>query len=296
MIEEFFCIYRSSDKIRESGKKMYKAIVFDLDGTLLDDNKKISTNTLNWIKSYQRQGGVVILASGRKIQEIKPYAEELDMLGKKGCYIASSSGAYLRNLSSGEIQEFKLLNVELVRRIIDKLFKENTTTMCTVVTESFDWIISKRIIGNWCKNIILKLRGVNQGFISYNAVEKISGKIEKIVIGSENVTKVKNALETIEDIRICLTDRKYIEIHSLFVDKSFAIKSVLDDLNLSEQDVLIFGDDENDYQTFVKYTNTVAMENAVTKLKAVAKYTTRSNRDEGVYHFLKTNVGVIKKN
>lgn len=56
-------------------------IVSDMDGTLLDSSKKISSGNLKAIEKFRSMGGHFTVATGRTIQTLAPYADilELDM-------------------------------------------------------------------------------------------------------------------------------------------------------------------------------------------------------------------------
>lgn len=57
----------------------YQIIVFDLDGTLTNSQKKITPKTKRAIEQIQQQGIQVVLASGRPTCGILPIAEELNL-------------------------------------------------------------------------------------------------------------------------------------------------------------------------------------------------------------------------
>ena len=57
----------------------YKILVLDLDGTLTNSRKEITDRTKHALKTYQKEGGIVVLASGRPTYGIMPLAEELDL-------------------------------------------------------------------------------------------------------------------------------------------------------------------------------------------------------------------------
>lgn len=52
-----------------------KAIVMDMDGTLLNSKDKISPKTKDALIECQKNGIKIVLASGRNYGRIKPYLE-----------------------------------------------------------------------------------------------------------------------------------------------------------------------------------------------------------------------------
>ena len=53
-------------------------------------------------------------------------------------------------------------------------------------------------------------------------------------------------------------------------------------LNISKDEVMAIGDEENDLSMLEYATHKIAMENANPKVKAIATYTTSSNNEDGV--------------
>ncbi|MBQ4041290.1 MAG: HAD-IIB family hydrolase, partial [Prevotella sp.] len=58
---------------------MIKLIALDLDGTLTDDKKNITSHTLEALMQVQHQGVRVVLASGRPPYGMRPLARQLHM-------------------------------------------------------------------------------------------------------------------------------------------------------------------------------------------------------------------------
>jgi HAD superfamily hydrolase (TIGR01484 family) len=56
---------------------MYKLIALDMDGTLLTTDKNVSVKTEAAIKAAREKGVKVVLASGRPLNGITRYLEEL---------------------------------------------------------------------------------------------------------------------------------------------------------------------------------------------------------------------------
>ncbi|MFW7394718.1 HAD-IIB family hydrolase, partial [Vagococcus fluvialis] len=69
-----------------------KAIVLDIDGTLLTSEKKLSKLTKASLLKAQKQGVKVILASGRPTTGMLDLAEELE-LAKYDGYLVSYNGS-----------------------------------------------------------------------------------------------------------------------------------------------------------------------------------------------------------
>ena len=80
---------------------MQKIIFLDLDGTLTNDEKKITPKTKDALMEIQKQGHIVALASGRPTPGMVPVAKELE-LEKYGGYILSFNGGKIINWKTKE--------------------------------------------------------------------------------------------------------------------------------------------------------------------------------------------------
>ena len=80
-------------------KLKYKVLVLDLDGTLTNSKKEISDKTLLSIKQAQKNGVIIVLASGRPTWVIVPMADKIE-LEKFGGYILSFNSGTIINWST----------------------------------------------------------------------------------------------------------------------------------------------------------------------------------------------------
>lgn len=70
---------------------MYKLIALDMDGTLLKEDKTISNRTRKTLEKARERGIKIVLASGRPIEGLSKYLEELNLLSEDD-YVLSYNG------------------------------------------------------------------------------------------------------------------------------------------------------------------------------------------------------------
>lgn len=80
----------------------YKALALDLDGTLINSEKKLSTKNKKAVMEAAERGVHIILASGRPLFGIEPVAEALE-LSRVGGYILAYNGGNIINCKTKEV-------------------------------------------------------------------------------------------------------------------------------------------------------------------------------------------------
>jgi hypothetical protein len=78
----------------------------------------------------------------------------------------------------------------------------------------------------------------------------------------------------------------YFEFTDRGIDKAFALEKSLQPLGISSENVISFGDGENDTSIIAYAGVGVAMGNAIDSIKASANEITLSNNEDGIAHML----------
>ena len=257
-----------------------KLIAIDLDGTLLNDDKKISVETKNYLMSLKKMGYIIVIATGRNLKSAyyvtdgAPFAH---------CIISSSGASVFDNLNKKLLKE-EALPLEKVCDV-SKLYNDDIKYI------EFNDIEFHNIFGKDIK----KSDVVNE-VINMDEFLKDKNDILQLAIAFDNdemAIKTNNYIkENIEGLnpytaRCKYSEHLYIEVLKEGVSKYSAVSYLARLCGISNDDIIAIGDSENDL-TMVKNSGIgVAMENAVSELKQVAKYITKSNNENGVMEFLK---------
>lgn len=278
---------------------MYKMIVLDLDGTLLNDYKEISKENFDLIqRAYNEKGIKSVIATGRPFG----YANEVcNLYGK--CflnYIIACNGAIIMNNEANEcIHKVDFTNDEVLK--IRNIFLEEKADYMMLYTD---------------KEAITEARN-NKGLVNSGAsVNQKKDKIENIenviknnldimkllcLIGGETpvlekIIKRINTIEGMETSVICnylyKTDKgsyksKYIDIMKKGCSKKNAIRILADKLGVKQEEIIVMGDGGNDISMFECAGLKIAMANAEEYLKEEADYITTSNNENGVAKAIK---------
>lgn len=272
-----------------------KAIVLDIDGTLLNSDKEISPRTKEVLIRAQKKGLKLVLASGRPTRGIMEYADILEMQKYNGLLV-SYNGARVEDCETNEILFDEAISIADGKAVLQHLQQFDVIPML----DKDDYMYVNNVFNNeitWRGNKINIIEHEARGG-NYKLCEKadlaafLDYKINKILTAGDPqylAANYKAIMEPFENkLNGMFTADFYFEFTAKGIDKAKALASALRPLNITKDDIIAFGDGENDI-SLVQYAGIgVAMENAVTRLKEQADKITLSNDHDGIAHMLET--------
>ena len=274
-----------------------KAIVMDVDGTLTNDRKEITQKTKETLLNAQKQGILLILASGRPTTGLVGLGTELEMDKNNGLLI-SYNGSKVVNFQTGEDLFNEPLSVEDAKAVLEHMKKFDVRPM--IDKDEYMYV-------NDVYNCMIKFRGEDFNVIKYESrggnyklceIDDLAAFVDyplnKILTTSDPEYLEEHYLEIMEPFKDKLncmfTAPFYFEFTAKNIDKAKALDTVLKPLNITADEVIAFGDGHNDI-SIVKYAGIgVAMENAVSDLKEIADEITLSNEQDGIAESLKKHI------
>ena len=279
-------------------------IITDIDGTLYNSNRQISSKTKQFLLNLEKQGTKIALCSGRMPKELKAIETELQLNQYNG-YLIHTNGSGILNCQTKEEISFSPIELDEIQNLVQfarkhKLYsiaeyKGSYITECRYTTHLLRLLI--QIF--WPKNKHPKYVRLRQFiYMTKNATEVkdilvyLDKPIHKIIIKGrkKNVDIIEDYLRQKKDIyRVYRLSSGCVEINHTSVNKGRAALYLLDQLHLSQENVYAFGDSINDHDLLRVIQNSVAMANADAKTKQLAKYTTKSNDEDGIYWFFEKN-------
>ena len=106
----------------------YKVLALDIDGTLTNSKKQITKRTKEAVAHAALKGVKIVIASGRPVQGIRAFADELE-LDKNDGYILSFNGGRLISCRTGEVIHDVKLPLEYLPEIYALSRKYNVNLM-----------------------------------------------------------------------------------------------------------------------------------------------------------------------
>lgn len=245
-----------------------KIAFFDLDGTLTNDNKIISTNNINAIKKLKDKNIKIVFSSGRWDSYIEEYNKNLNIID----YIICNNGSCIIDLNNNKIIFEQFFNKQQINEIINYCTNNNLE----LIFNSYHKRYNK--FDNINTNIY-------QGVIICNKKEDI----DKLIDYTNNSKELKLTYISSSYYNNILKNKYTVNINLKNTSKGNSVKYLLDYLKIDKKDSMCFGDNDNDIDMFDNCGIKIAMENSLNKLKEKADYITLSNIDDGVSYFIKKN-------
>lgn len=256
-----------------------KVIVMDVDGTLLNSEKEISPKTRETLLKAQDLGIRLVLASGRPTKGMMKLAHELDMENHHGV-IVSYNGGHVMELSTKETLYSMGLTVDETKRVLHHIKQFNVFPMID---------LKDNLLVDDLKAYKLEYESVMNGFeVEYH--EDLESFIDfgphKILTSGEPeyLRQIFNEMaDPFKDELNCMfTAPFYVEYTSKGVDKAKALHYVLEHLGFVKDDIIAFGDAQNDLSMLQLARIGVAMANAADEVLEIANYITKSNDEDGI--------------
>ena len=257
----------------------YKALALDLDGTLMDSNKKLSEVNKEAVWKAIDKGTAVILASGRPMFGVEPVAKMIE-LDKRGGYILAYNGGNILDCKTGKLIYSREIPSQCISDINNAARANNVYALTyygdRIVAESDtdEYVIKEA----FCNSTDIKKVDDLTAFVDYQVAKfLVVGVHEKLLpVQKELVDKHGDVLD------IFFSEDYFLEIVPKNVAKDASLEALLEQLGLDKSQLIACGDGMND-MSMIKFAGLgVAMENAYPKVKECADYIAASNDDNGV--------------
>ena len=262
---------------------MIKAIFIDIDGTLRDSNKNLSSRTIKAIKKITDKGILVILCSGRP----RKYTEQISKECFASKYIITSSGGMIYDYEENKVLYVNEMNKEALIKLYEIANPEDVRFIMNVgegrVVNKEKHADQEIQLDEDIKDFVY-----NNPVVQCTIADSNFDKIKKLI---PKIDKVKNV--EIKNRHKSLLDDKFKDDKTVFCDiantnsnKGNAVKKLLEILNISKEDTIAIGDDNNDLSMFEQVGYRVAVDNAIDIVKEKADEITLSNDEDGVAVYL----------
>ena len=257
---------------------MKKLICFDLDGTLLRDDKSISEENMTAIKKALDLGCYISIVTGRSYKSSAHIARELDLL-RENCYLINFQGNAIFRLSDLSLMYESSLSKDLVVKILNSLNEKGLYAH----TFDYDGIITNKD----CSDLRLYNKIAEEPIRFLNHWEELEDKPYPKVIsinfasskGLEEFQKRFFEGDLSKEVSCFFSDPKFLEFCNINSSKGNAMVHLAKILNVKQEDIIAVGDERNDISMIKMAGIGCAMANAHPDAKEIADYITINNNN-----------------
>lgn len=258
-----------------------KLVAVDLDGTLMmGDHLGISNRNIEALYNAFKLNTEIVIASGRPLGFCNDVVSKLPFIR----YGVFSNGSFVYDLKENKVlNKISFSNDELIH-IVNVLKKHKLSVK--VCSDKDVYREAGVRLENFTAPSGFYEKLDNDCLKVDNLMEKILEldvqKIDIMGITRSLKEQIKSELKGKENIMITSSLHENLELTPKFANKGVGLKFLAKHLNIDRDNIMAFGDNDNDYEmiSFAKWS--VAMENGLEPLKKSAKIIAPSNVDDGV--------------
>ncbi len=265
---------------------MIKLVAIDMDGTLLNNEKKIMPKQKEAIKKAIDKGVEIVICTGRPKFGAMPLYESLE-LGNKNEYIILNNGCSIYKTKNMELIDYFELSKEEIKWLYS--LKKDFNIDFTITTEEHFYFVAE-------EDEIPNERTVFDSKVVFCPLTKISVdeaiKSKEIVFKGmftgepEDINKFEASLteDMKEKIAFIRSQSYIVEALPLNANKKTGLQKLLGKLEekIEIKDIMTIGDENNDIEMLEFAGIGVAMGNAKQHIKDKADYVTDTNENDGV--------------
>jgi len=253
-----------------------KLAAFDMDGTLLDSNKKLPPDFVNWVKRHPEIKTVI--ASGRQyyrlVKDFLPVKDSIIFVAENGGLVFEREKIIYRN-------EMQKEDINRCLRVIDSI-EGLTPVICGA--ESAYMVQTEKKILHEVKIYYARLQQVKDLYAA--ALQDCIVKIAVFVNGKMAESSMKYLSGLGGNLAAVLSGDSWIDLANRTASKGAAITAIQKRYGIDKRESMAFGDYLNDAQMLQCCEESYCMENGHPDLKILAKHITASNDNNGVMNVL----------
>ena len=258
---------------------MIRLIVSDMDDTLLTPKGDVSPRTLAALQAAIEAGALVTFASGRMVESATGWAHQLGVNAPLILY----NGGLVYDLETKKTISRIELPEEIARAVL-KFGEEMGVYMQAYPGENYYCVETNRFTENYANRVRVQACEIPKGQKLSEWID--SGQMKLLVIGdAEDMPPVLDAFrKKFPDcgVEFFMSRPMYLEAVAKEVNKGSALRALAESLDIAPDEILAFGDGENDI-TMLEYAgHSYAVANAREDVIEKAKFTAPSNAEDGV--------------
>lgn len=256
----------------------------DMDGTLLNSERKITKRTQETIKKVIDRGVYFVPATGRAVNALPEELKAIEGIR----YGIFSNGATVYDLQKQEVIYRNHFDPKRALELIRCLRPFDLMISISQGGQSFGERIPMEHLDYYeldenTREIVRGSRKIVENVEDH--IIETKNTIEKMTLifrTMEERARVWEWLKRFDDIQYSSSLPKNLEISKRGCNKGSGLMHLAKTLGINRENIMAFGDADNDREMFEQAGFAVAMENGLEEMKEMADYVTDTNREDGV--------------
>ena len=257
-------------------------IALDLDGTLLTDQKTISTRTKKTIAKAREQGHIVVISTGRPYRSSLQYYQELEL----NTAIVNFNGAFIHHPFDKSFGTYHSpLELKTAKTVIETCEAFNVSNIMVEVIDDFYL--------RYLDQVLVETFTAGQNPLEHGNLLNILKDDPTCVLIHPQDHHVNELRDLLVDAHAEVIDQRVwgapwnvIEIVKAGMNKAIGLKKISEFYHIPPERIIAFGDEDNDLEMIEYAGQGVAMSNGIEELKTIANHVTLSNEEDGIAVYL----------
>ncbi len=260
-------------------------IATDVDGTLLDDDERVTSRTRQAVRAAVAAGVQFVLATGRPPRWVSPVVEALGFAPMAVC----ANGAVIYDPDQDRIISARTLDIDVLTELAE--IATRVIPGAGLAVERVGRSAHDSATPQFVSSPGYEHAWLNPDNTEVSIEDLLSAPAVKLLIRKAGARSSDMAAELAKHIGIqgditYSTNNGLIEINPLGTSKATGVEEVARPLGITAEDVIAFGDMPNDIPMLLWAGHGVAMGNAHPDAIAAANEVTATNADDGLARVL----------
>ena len=260
-----------------------RLIAFDLDGTLLRNDKTVSERTMKALQRAADHGIYLVPSTGRIFDAMPEVVRNMPFVR----YAITVNGAAVYDAAEKRM----LYEADLTREEAEAVFAYTFDAICGCYQKGVGWMEETEFeqlpayaanakILEMLKSVYHPMKNLQKEIFSQGStIQKLIYFFQEI---PERDRKLQETKERFPNLEISTSLPNNIEVNSAGANKGLGLKCLCDHLGLRLEECMAFGDGTNDLAILKTAGRGVAMANAAMEVLEAVPYRTLSNEEDGV--------------
>ena len=256
-------------------------IATDVDGTLLDEDERVTPRTRAAVRAAVAAGATFVLATGRPPRWIQPVVDGLGLAPMAVC----ANGAVIYDPATDRIVSARTLSPEMLAELAD--IATRVIPGAGLAVERVGRSAHDAATPQFVSSPGYEHAWLNPDNTEVSVEDLLSAPAVKLLIRKAGAQSADMAAELVKHIGAqgditYSTNNGLIEIVPSGISKATGVAELAGPLGLTDADIVAFGDMPNDVPMLSWAGRGVAMGNAHPEAKAAADEVTTTNAEDGV--------------